>query len=476
MKKIEIKFDLETKDNKEILLADIIENFKADNWQIISKRKYKASINDYDTLYSNLYKNHVKLRRILKSSKNKTRFRYNYKLGDFNDRYEIKKEFENLLSSNEVKKFLSLKISKELYPIINVLTDHQFITFSKNNTKMKLKMDFFRIFEDMSFYKLEMEFLEGNQREFLQISKYLEKKFNLTRIYQKYNQIINLVGLCSNKDFSGNYPKIQINYIHDKGSCNINEDSYLIGDNIFGVFDGATSLAEYVDDNSRTGGLLASTIAKKTFEKNDQSLKDLAIRANERIKEKMISNGIDINKKINMWSTSAAVVKLTKDSIDWLQIGDSLILVIFQDNSYQLLVQDYDHDQETLAMWRSLTQKRVKNIRDKLKPQFVKVRNGMNINYGILNGENKMLNFLNRGSFKLKDVKHIVLFTDGLFIPKENLKHNNFNKFVNIFLKGGIEEVKDYVRNLENQDPDCHRYPRFKQHDDIAAISLTFNS
>jgi serine/threonine protein phosphatase PrpC len=270
---------------------------------------------------------------------------------------------------------------------------------------------------------------------------------------------------------------MKVSFISDKGSSFVNEDNYLIGDNIFGVFDGATSLDWYIDSDGKTGGLLASSIAKEVFGENKKLLRNLAINANNAIKDKMISRGIDVSNRMNLWSTSAAVVRINDNLIEWLQLGDSLILVIYNDDSYKLIVEDYDHDKETLIMWKELWQKKVENIRKKLNDQILKIRTGMNIDYGILNGEDKMLNFVNEGSLTWKNVKYILLFTDGLFIPKEDPRdQDDFRILIDLFLEGGLEKIKNYIRALENQDPNCWVYPRFKQHDDIAAISITFDN
>ena len=59
----------------------------------------------------------------------------------------------------------------------------------------------------------------------------------------------------------------QVSQIQEKGSGIINEDSILVKDDIFGVFDGASSLNKYIDENGKTGGYLASSIVKEIFEK-----------------------------------------------------------------------------------------------------------------------------------------------------------------------------------------------------------------
>lgn len=264
-------------------------------------------------------------------------------------------------------------------------------------------------------------------------------------------------------------------YILNKGSGYINEDNYIIKDNVFGVFDGATSLDKYKDRSGKTGGFLASRIAKQTFSKHKKSLKEIAVDANLSIKNEMILRGIDINKKINLWSTSVAAVKINKKDFEWVQIGDSLILVIYNDNSFKLLVNNYDHDKKILLIWKKLADKKANNIRAIINNNIIKLRKTMNIKYGIMNGENCMNRFLNKGRKKLTGVKHIIIFTDGLFIPKKDpKKKDDFKTFVKLFLEGGLGKIKNYVREIEKKDPNCWIYPRYKQHDDMAAIAISF--
>jgi len=62
-----------------------------------------------------------------------------------------------------------------------------------------------------------------------------------------------------------------------------------------------------------------------------------------------------------------------------------------------------------------------------------------------------------------------------LFVPKESsLQPDNFRLLVDLFLEGGLENVKNSIRTLENSDPDCKKYVRFKKSDDITAIALSF--
>ncbi|MDD3284141.1 MAG: hypothetical protein PHZ07_00935 [Patescibacteria group bacterium] len=271
--------------------------------------------------------------------------------------------------------------------------------------------------------------------------------------------------------------KIKVEYVYEKGVHKISEDSYLIGKNIFGVFDGAGSLINYVDKEGYTGGYLASNICKNIFQNEKLDLYKLAIKANNEIQRQMMENCIDMSKKENLWSTTVSAIKINhKDkTFEWIQTGDSLIIVIYKNNKYKVLIKNYDHDSETLLLKKELLVSGDKDIKTKLLTQMLKVRRGMNKKYGVLNGESSAVKFLKKGKLKIDNIKYVLMFTDGLFLPKIDPKlPDDFDKFVEMYMKGGFLRIKKYVRKLENTDLDCYKYVRFKKHDDITGISVTF--
>ncbi len=255
----------------------------------------------------------------------------------------------------------------------------------------------------------------------------------------------------------------------------MNEDFHFVDGNLFGVFDGATSLSPRVYENGVTGGFLAANIAGGTFRKNNNTIFDLAINANKAIGDAMVERGVCLERKHHRWNTSAAVVRIKKDTFEWIQIGDCLVLVIYKDGTHHVLTDNFDHDLGTLKLWKESAPNTSEPILSALKDQVIKVRGRVNIDYGALNGEKEAISFLNSGSGKLDVVQHIVLFTDGLFIPKQKPEERtDFTLFSELFQEGGLGSVRDFVRGIEKTDVTCRKYPRFKTHDDIAAISLTF--
>lgn len=264
-----------------------------------------------------------------------------------------------------------------------------------------------------------------------------------------------------------------VEFIYDEGSSG--EDSYIIENNIFGVFDGFSGFDNFIDPEGKTGGFLASQTVKEAFSGHDGELKKLAEVANDKIRQKMLAANIDLTSKTNLWGTTAAVVRMNENYFEWLQTGDSLIFVINIDGSFKFLVKHYDHDKEVLMIWKQLADKKEKDIKPVIAGgPLIELRKKANVEYGALNGEAEAVSFLKSGIVDVSDITHIVIFTDGLFIPKEDPAADyDWKMFVKLYQEGGLRGVVDYVRCMEENDPYCWKYPRYKQFDDITAISIS---
>jgi len=262
----------------------------------------------------------------------------------------------------------------------------------------------------------------------------------------------------------------------EKGSGQINEDSYFVKPNYFGVFDGATGLVKYADSSGNTGALLASRTAKEVFENNqNKPLLSSFKEANVKIRELEKNAGIDLNNKTCLWSTSASVVRIEGNSVEYLAIGDSPIVIIDKDN--KLNTYFIDHDLESMILWDKMVKEGIvdKRADKRMQDQLSRTRLRSNVTYGFLNGEKEALNFVKTANYPKENIKEILLFTDGMLIPNERPgQPEDFNKIVELFEQDELRNVKNYVRNMEDSDPDCNKYLRFKQHDDLTAIAITF--
>ena len=284
---------------------------------------------------------------------------------------------------------------------------------------------------------------------------------------------------------------LQIESILEKGSSHINEDALHVETDLFGVFDGATSLnakrfsSPQNSLDALTGGAIASSTACKVFSCNGDTLERLALSANLAIRQQMIAHGVDLTERASLWSTSAAVARLhagddnRPNALEWIQTGDAFILLLYDNGAFKVLGDPHDHDFDTLSMWKDLNGKRQKAnlvIGEALKDKIRTVRMGMNRHYGVLNGETEAESFLMSGVEPLDGVTDILIFTDGLAIPSPMpTKRKCFRSLVDAYRSRGLKRLVKHIRSLEKSDPNCTRYPRFKCHDDMAAIAIQFN-
>ncbi len=271
----------------------------------------------------------------------------------------------------------------------------------------------------------------------------------------------------------GHPPTHLVETLLAKGSGSLNEDVLLQDGNLFGVFDGATSLCNDDLPEGTTGGLMAARIAAESFRQGNDDLLRCAEEANRQLGKIACNASMLESERFRLWSTSAAVVRLGDHHFDYCQTGDSLILTIREDGSFTILTPEIDHDRDTLKLWKNTRVPAGASIHEILSEQIRQVRNEMNITYGVLNGEPEAMHFLNHGREKTDGLAAILLFTDGLFLSrKDPYKANDWSSFVELFRQGGLKEIHEHVRSLERNDPECRTYPRFKQHDDIAAVAI----
>ncbi len=259
----------------------------------------------------------------------------------------------------------------------------------------------------------------------------------------------------------------------EKGSGALNEDVLLQDGRLFGVFDGATSLDRRRYKNGLTGGLLAARIAAATFRAEKSNLVTLAGKANKGILDSLLAEKVGLDERHRLWSTSLAVIRLERDGFQYCQTGDAVILLLLEDGGYRLVTPEVDIDRHTLQLWKDLPKSEGAAIHDVLAEQIRQVRLQMNVTYGVLNGEPEALRFLCHGHEELTGVSDILLFTDGLFLPRENPEDKtDWHLLAELYRRGGLEHLHRYVRRLQRDDPSCRKYPRFKQHDDIAAVAI----
>ncbi len=269
----------------------------------------------------------------------------------------------------------------------------------------------------------------------------------------------------------------RVETLEDAGSRAGTEDALLVRAASFGVFDGATSLTAGSDGAGPRGGAMAARIALDVFAAGAQrSLVELAHDSNRAIAVAMDRARVDRARPENRWGTTAAVVRLGGDALEWVSVGDSVIVAVFEDGAFRPLAPMHDHDRTTKRLVASLRVPAT-SLREQLRDDLLAVRSLANVDYGVINGDPAADRFVVHGQEPLERVRHLLVFTDGLLLPRTDPDgEDDLAPLVARFEESGLVGAKDLVRNLESGDPDCRVYPRFKPHDDIAAVALTFET
>lgn len=264
----------------------------------------------------------------------------------------------------------------------------------------------------------------------------------------------------------------RVDTLFEQGTGIMNEDAQLLGNGLYGVFDGATSLSGDTYDGV-TGGYLASQIASEIFAEDRGSLLELAEKSNTTIHRKMADCGVQLSRKEELWSTSAAVIRIQGDQLEWCQTGDCRIQLVYEDGTNLQLVEPPDHDAATLQLWQQMAPESHDPIHVALADKILEVRRRMNIDYGVLNGEPEALDFVHSGYCSLDGVAVVLLYSDGLYVPDPVTGKPHAQEILSsLFTSGGLQAVHKHIKMLQESDPHCLLYPRFKFRDDISAIAL----
>lgn len=297
---------------------------------------------------------------------------------------------------------------------------------------------------------------------------------------------IDFVGIVSQLIHGG--ISLKIAHITCKGVSELNEDSLIINNDaqVFGVADGVSSLVPTKDKNNRTGGYIASNEVKSYFEtiKNSKSLLSDVKMINDTLKKKMLNNIINILEKEQLWGTALAVIKVSENSIEYVQTGDCMILAVYVDNNEirPLTRLQVSHlEKGAIVKWKEYINKGITKRDDLLtKVKDILLSNRQKSNskdgYGVLNGEPEAINYIEYGKINRNRLKHLILVTDGLLLPREIVptQINYWEYITNLILEKSMEQYALELIKLEDSDPECLKYPRFKKSDDKTGIVISF--
>lgn len=274
-----------------------------------------------------------------------------------------------------------------------------------------------------------------------------------------------------------------------KGVGLLNEDAVIFHPkaNLYGVLDGVSSLVPYLNSKKETGGFIAANLIRDYFESIADlgSLKDHMVEVNDLLREQMVLANIDLEKKEELWGAALSIVRVQDDGVEFIQTGDCMILAVYENEEVRPLTRRQVSHLEAPAFdkWQEGITKGLKSqkeIHETVIDTIRKNRYQSNTDggYGVLNGEKNAFRFFEYGKINLTCLKHIILLTDGMFLPINIVpEQSSYWSFVaNRILNKGIELYTQELIELEESDPECIDHIRFKKSDDKTAIVISFQS
>lgn len=266
---------------------------------------------------------------------------------------------------------------------------------------------------------------------------------------------------------------MEVEQFTSKGIGRMNEDVLLVAEPVFGVFDGVTSLDEYSDPDGKTGGLLAASLARDAFAERSDNLTSAALRASADIEQAMRGRHIDTTKGTSRWGTAAAVVRIGPATIAWIRIADCSVLFLHANGEITALVDDAQIHRDALRLCVPYARRRTPHYFELLVPKLRENRNRANRDYGVLNGDPRVEEFIASGTVPRADVRAILLHTDGFATPKADPDApDDYAGIMRSVLQSGLAVTAQEIRRQQEADPECWAYPRFKKSDDIAAMLI----
>lgn len=283
---------------------------------------------------------------------------------------------------------------------------------------------------------------------------------------------------------------MKIETISIRGASEWNEDALVISTepHVYGVLDGATSVVPFRGPNGETGGYLASNIVSRHLESitlerwSSLSLKEAVLEANAALREAMVESGIDPEEKEQLWTTAIALIRINEQHIDYVQTGDCMIFAAYEDGTIRTVTHDQlaHIDKQTMKRWKECVDRGMTSraqIRELVEPYIRKNKAKMNTlaGYSAVNGQPELAPLLEHGTINRIQLTALLIITDGLFpyAEEEDTRVDEHLLFAGL-QEHGLQGYAEQLIALEESDPECQKYIRFKKSDDKTAVWIRF--
>jgi len=277
-----------------------------------------------------------------------------------------------------------------------------------------------------------------------------------------------------------------ISYICRGGVGEYNEDSFGCTEKSLWVIDGATGLngKNIISDESdaywysQWWNTYLSDNIERYFEQNrDASLEGFLYKGIAKVRDVyediLSSRGIDTsNSKLDLPSASICLVRINKDSLNYIILGDCR-LYIKQGQNYMKIADESvsNLDEEVFDKMRKfddfcsvdLDEVRLR-VMDKIIEN--RLKNNTYDGYWILSFDQEAAKNAIRGSIQIDKKTRVMVASDGYFSISDKYGLCEEKDLIDLTFDRGIEEMYQKIRAFESDKSKISNIPRFKDKDD----------
>ena len=263
-----------------------------------------------------------------------------------------------------------------------------------------------------------------------------------------------------------------------QGNINL-EDGIGIGNKFAFVIDGATGLGNNsMQSDHSDAELFTQSLVKQLT---------VLLNSNDPI-EKILKSTIDeiyptfsdyyrtLKHKYERPSAGICILRILGNELECSRLGDCIYTLKMKDRSY--ITDDLTHlndlDDEALRLMVELRDSKTQQDRKgELMDILRKNRKLMNDKngYWILDLSGEGIDHISTVRYPLKDVDGFSVYSDGMVQAYDTLDMvDSYERLYELSREIGLKELGRRIFEIQDSDPDCVRYPRFKIHDDTSGI------
>lgn len=252
------------------------------------------------------------------------------------------------------------------------------------------------------------------------------------------------------------------------------------------IIDGASGLTRTNVTNSENDVYWYITQWKEVLKTNldaDKNLKEILKDSIKIIRSRFYS--IADKEKVNALdypSAAIAIVRLRNNNIEYFILGDcSIVLKHVDGKVYYLkddrvtkldnlviknIIEEYQNNMNEDKIFKGFSEKTLDMLREN------RLKKNTDTGYWILEFDEKAIDEGIYGSFPATDSVGAVLMSDGFSAAIDNYRLIDVNSIFDYVKIYGLEKIYNSIKDIEEDDIDCIKYPRLKKSDDCSAIHM----